>query len=248
VIFVKFIADLHVHTVASGHAYSTVLEIAQATAAKNELKMIALTDHGTKMPGGPHSYHFANLVAIPERVSGIRILKGIEANLIDLKGTLDLEKQYLERLDVVAAGLHAFCCPVGSSKDNTTMIVNAIKSGSVDIIVHPGNPEFLIDEAAVVEAATKFDVALEINNCSLTAARLGSEAHCHHIIQLAKVAKTKLIVGSDSHFAETVGDFGAAAEILVDHGIPEEQVLNTSIERLLSHLNRRKNRNHPVTF
>jgi putative hydrolase len=65
---------------------------------------------------------------------------------------------------------------------------------------------------------------------------------------LAKLYGTKLVVGSDSHFADTVADFGAANEVLQAHGIPEEQVLNTSVQRIIDHLNRRSNRTHKVVF
>ncbi|MDU2063573.1 MAG: PHP domain-containing protein [Sporomusaceae bacterium] len=244
----KFIADLHVHTISSGHAYSTVLEIAQAASKKEGLEMIALTDHGPSMPGAPCAYHFSNQVAIPNRVHGVRILKGIEANIMNRDGGLDLDDDRLAKLDVVAAGLHTFCAPYGSMDENTMMLINAMKNRFVDIIVHPGNPEYLMDEAIIVQAAAELDVALEINNCSLTAARKGSEPHCHNIVNLAKLYGTKLVVGSDSHFADTVADFGAAQEILSTHGIPAEQVLNTSVERILDHLNRRSNRTHKVVF
>ena len=242
----NFVADLHVHTISSGHAYSTALEVARAAADKKFLQMIALTDHGPSMPGGPHAYHFSNLRAIPDELFGIRILKGIEANVTDRKGTLDLDEGRLAKLDLVAVGLHTLCAPYGSVAENTTLMINAMKNPFVDIVVHPGNPEYLVDEAMIVQAAAQFDVALEVNNCSLTAARQGSEPHCHHIIQLAKRYGVKLIVGSDSHFADTVGDFGAAVELLAIHEIAEEQVLNTSLDRILAHLNRRANRDHIV--
>ena len=78
----QFVADLHVHTVASGHAYSTVKEIVRVAADKG-LLMIALTDHGPGMPGGAHAYHFSNQTALPDSMFGVRILKGIEANVMD---------------------------------------------------------------------------------------------------------------------------------------------------------------------
>jgi len=48
---IKLVADLHVHTISSGHAYSTVAEIIEAAAQKG-LEAVALTDHGPAMPGG----------------------------------------------------------------------------------------------------------------------------------------------------------------------------------------------------
>jgi putative hydrolase len=237
----QFVADLHVHTIASGHAYSTVLEIARVAADK-KLAMIALTDHGPSMPGAPHAYHFSNQLAIPEEIFGVRVLKGIEANVIDREGGLDLDEYRLSKLDIVLAGLHTFCAPYGTPAENTAMLVNAMKSPWVDVVVHPGNPEYLIDEEAVVRAAAEYGVALEINNSSLTVVRQGSRPHCDNIACLAKEYGCKIMVGSDSHFAFSVGDFGAAADLIEKHGIPAEQVLNTSVDLIRKHLERRTNR------
>lgn len=236
----QFVADLHVHTVASGHAYSTVKEIAGVAADKG-LAMIALTDHGPCMPGGAHAYHFSNQVAIPDYLCGVRVLKGIEANAMDRHGKLDLDDHRLSKLDMVAVGLHTVCSPYGTVKENTEMMLAAMQNPFVDVIVHPGNPEYLINEAVVVKEAARCGVALEVNNSSLTVSRKGSLPHCDNIVSLAREFGTKLIVGSDSHYCESVGEFAMAAELLAKNDIPEEQVINTSIERILSHLNRRSN-------
>ena len=181
----QFVADLHVHTVASGHAYSTVAEIARVAADKG-LALIALTDHGPAMPGGPHAYHFSNQTAIPDVLFGLRVLKGIEANVMDRRGRLDLDEFRLSKLDIVAVGLHSVCSPYGSKKENTTMMVEAMQNPFVDIVVHPGNPEYLVDEETIVKAAARYDVALEVNNSSLTVSRKGSLPHCDNIVSLAK--------------------------------------------------------------
>ena len=236
----QFVADLHVHTVASGHAYSTVKEIARVASDKG-LAMIALTDHGPGMPGGAHAYHFSNQSAVPDTLFGVRVLKGIEANVMDRFGKLDLDEIRLAKLDIVAVGLHTVCAPYGTIIENTAMLCSAMQNPFVDVIVHPGNPEYLIDEEAVVKEATRCGIALEVNNSSLTVSRKGSLPYCDKIVGLAREFGTKLIVGSDSHFCETVGEFSVAADLLAKNGIPDEQVINTSIERVLNHLNRRTN-------
>lgn len=233
----QLIADLHVHSIASGHAYSTLTENVRA-AAERGLALVALTDHGPKMPGGPHDYYFGNLRVIPDSLFGVRVLKGIEANIMDREGTLDLADQRLANLDIVLAGLHTYCAPYGSVEENTRMLVNAMKQPRVDAIVHPGNPEYPVDFAAVVQAAVEYDVALEINNSSLTVSRKGSLPFCDAIAALAKQYGAKVMVGSDSHFAVHVGDFGAAVALLAKNGIAPGQVLNTSLERLGAHLSR----------
>lgn len=233
----EFVADLHTHTIASGHAYSTIMENARAAAEKG-LALIAATDHGPKMPGGPHSYFFGNLKVIPDVLFGVRVLKGVEANIMDREGTLDLETERLAKLDIVLAGLHTICSPYGSVAENTQMMINAMKNTQVDAIVHPGNPEFPVDFETIVQAAVEYDVALEINNSSLTVSRLGSLPFCDEVAALAKRHGAKVLLGTDSHFAAYVGDFGAAAELLAKNGIGPEQVLNTSLSRLHAHLTR----------
>lgn len=237
----KFVADLHIHTISSGHAYSTVMEIARAAADKG-LEMIAITDHGPAMPGAPHAYHFGNLRILPNELFGVEILKGVEANVIDRAGHLDLEDDRLAPLDIVLAGLHHVCSPNGCVAENTEMMINAIKNPWVDVIVHPGNPEYLIDAEAVVQAAVQYDVALEINNSSLKLSRVGSRPYCEKILGLAKQYGAKIIVGTDSHFSLAVGDFSQAIELLEKYDIASSAVINTSIAGIRNHLERRSNR------
>lgn len=237
----KIVADLHIHTISSGHAYSTVMENARA-AADRGLEMIAITDHGPAMPGGPHAYHFGNLKVLPDELYGVQILKGVEANIIDRAGNLDLPKSRLEPLDIILAGFHNICTPSGSVEENTEMMINAIKNPWVDVIVHPGNPEFLIDAEAVVKAAVQYDVAIELNNSSLKLSRVGSKPHCEEILCLCKQYGAKIMVGTDSHFASAIGDFSPAIELLQKHDIPPSEVVNTSVAAIRKHLGRRSNR------
>ena len=237
----KIIADLHIHTISSGHAYSTVMENARA-AADRGLEMIAITDHGPAMPGGPHAYHFGNQKVIPNELFGVRVLKGVEANIIDRDGNLDLPAERLAALDIVLAGLHTVCTPNGSIEENTQMLINGIKNPWVDVIVHPGNPEFLLDAEAVVKAAVQYDVALELNNSSLKVSRIGSLPYCENILSLCKQYGAKIMVGTDSHFALSIGDFTEALVLLEKYDIPASAVVNTSLEAIHSHLQRRSKR------
>jgi len=235
VIPLKLEVDTHCHTVASGHAYSTVVENARAAHAKG-LKMIAITDHGPSMPGGPHAYHFGNLKVLPREIDGVLILRGIEANILDCDGTLDLPEKYLESLDIVLAGFHTHCYPGGTVEENTRAAINAMKNPYVDVLVHPGNPEFPIDIDKVVEAAVELGVHIEINNSSLTVSRRGSEKNCLLIAKKAAKLGAKIAVGSDAHICFDVGSFEKALKLIEEVGIPEENILNTSAEKVLSYL------------
>ena len=85
----KFVADMHTHTLASDHAYSTISENA-ASAAKAGLSYLGMTDHCVNMEDALHIWHFCNMGVIPHFLSGVRIIKGVEADLTGYNGELDL--------------------------------------------------------------------------------------------------------------------------------------------------------------
>ncbi|UNC90786.1 phosphatase [Candidatus Contubernalis alkaliaceticus] len=231
----RLVADLHTHSIASGHAYSTINEIAEAAARKG-LSMVAITDHGPAMPGGPHAYYFGNLHVLPEEICGIEVLKGIEANIIDHQGNIDLSAEYLKKLDIVLAGFHAICYPGGSKEQNTRAMIKVMENPQVDIIVHPGNPNYPIDEYQVVEAAIKHNTMIEINNSSLTVSRKGSCENCQRIAQVAKEMGAKIVIGSDAHTSCHVGNFSTSLEMIMEAGFTEEKVLNSSLDKIKEYL------------
>jgi len=241
----KIEADLHVHTVASGHAYSTVEEITKE-ASKKGLKLIALTDHGPALPGGAHPYHFWNLRIMPPELNGVRILKGVEANITNAHAELDLDEEYLCALELVHAGFHPRCGYENSSvAKNTATLIKAMDNPFVDFIVHPGNAKFPIDPEALVSAALDKGIALEVNNSSFlpTSSRQAALDFDLQIIDLAKEKGVPIILSSDAHIYTQVGEVDKAAELVAKAGINSGQILNTSVERIFEYLvERRKKR------
>ncbi len=232
----ELIADMHTHTIASGHAYSTVNELAEAAARKG-LKAIALTDHGPAMPGGPHLYHFGAIRFIPREIAGVRILCGTEANILNEHGDIDLPDRYQERLDFVMTGLHEGCGFDGQGIErNTEAVINAMSNPRIHAISHPGNPLFPLDYEKIVKAALDTGTALEINNASLGISREGSRPNCEKLVGLIARYGASLVVGSDAHIAQGVGVFDDALLLLAKAGITETQVVNSSMARLLSFL------------
>jgi putative hydrolase len=232
----RIIADLHTHTVASGHAYSTINELAQAAAALG-LRGLALTDHGPALPGGPHRYHFCAMRFIPRAIAGVRIFRGIEANILNQRGELDLEDEVLAELDFVLAGLHEACGFCGRGSDlNTQAVLAAMDNPLVKCISHPGNPVFPLHYEEIVKAAVRTGTALEINNSSLGVSRKGSSGNCQEIVRLCAQFGARILVGSDAHIAQGVGVFDDALQLIAQAGIAEEQVMNASWERLLTFL------------
>jgi len=232
----KIIADMHTHTIASGHAYSTLNELA-AEAARKGLLAMAITDHGPALPGGPHTYHFGAMRFFPESICGVRIFRGIEANILDSHGTLDLPEPYLRKLDFVMVGLHEGCGFDGEEIGrNTEAVVNAMENPLVKAISHPGNPLFPLDYEAVVKAAHRTGTALEVNNTSFSISRKGSAPNCEKLAQLIARHGAPLVIGSDAHIAQMVGVFDDAVAVVEEAGIPASQVMNSSKEGLLQFL------------
>jgi len=234
----KFYVDTHCHTISSGHAYSTITEIAEAASEKG-LKIIAMTDHGPAMPGGPHPFHIGNQVVIPDYIKGVRILKGVEANILDFQGTLDLPERRLSKLDIVIASLHDVCIAPGSVEENTAALIAAMKNPYVDIIAHPGNPYYPIDIERFVECAIETGTLIEINNSSFIGSRKGSEVNCRRIAALAKEKGAMLAAGSDCHISFDVGKFNKVEEIFEELSVPEELVINTDPRKLIDYLNKK---------
>ncbi|GAB6100146.1 phosphatase [Halanaerocella petrolearia] len=235
----KLVADLHTHTIASGHAYCTIQELA-AKAEEKGIKMIGMTDHGPIMPGGAHPYHFANLKVLPDKINEIRVLKGIEANVTDIHGTLDLAAKELAKLDIVLVGFHndAGYNP-RSKEENTETMLNAICNPLVDIVVHPGNPAYEVEIGEIVATARENDTLLEINNSSYHS-RPGSKEYCIKIADKAKEAGVKVVLGTDTHYADQIGEFPKAIEIIKKAGLEEEDILNTSLERVREFVREKK--------
>jgi putative hydrolase len=231
----KIIADMHTHTLASGHAYSTLNELA-LEAARKGLLAIAMTDHGPSLPGGPHPFHFGALRFIPRYLHGVRIFTGIEANILDARGTIDLPTNH-SHIEFIMAGFHEDCGFAGAGeKANTSALLAVMKNPQVKAISHPGNPAFPIDMKEIVRAATATGTALEINDSSFHHSRTGSKPYCEKLASLAAEAGAPIIVGSDAHIAQGVGCFCHALEVIQHAGISADQIVNTSLERLLSFL------------
>ena len=230
--------DLHMHTVASTHAYSTLSDyIAQAK--QKGIKLFAITDHGPDMEDAPHHWHFINMRIWPRVVDGVGILRGIEANIKNVDGEIDCSGKMFDSLDLIIAGFHE---PVFAPQDKAThteAMIAAMASGHVHMISHPGNPKFPVDIPAIAAAAAKYHVALEINNSSFVHSRKGSEANCREVAAAVRDAGGMVALGSDSHTAFTLGDFSECLNILNDVGFPEARILNVTPRRMLDFLESR---------
>lgn len=229
----KAIVDLHTHTISSGHAFSTLRENVQG-AKDNGLKIVGLSDHAVTMPGTAHPFYFHNMRVIKDEIDGIRVLKGIEANVIDYDGNVDVEEDVIEILDYMIASLHGPCIKAGTMEENTRALIKAMDVPKVKVIGHPDDSRFPIDYEKLVLAAKEKNVAIEMNNSSLSpkSFRMNAVENYKVLLKLCKDHGVKIMLGSDAHIYYDVGRFDNCYKLLEEMDFPKDLVWNFSEEVL----------------
>lgn len=240
--------DLHTHTVYSRkHAFGTIEENVMFAREKG-ITTLGITDHG---PG--HIFYGIKREHVPlmrdeisllnEKYDDIEILLGVEANIINKNGVLDVRPEEFPEYDYVIAGYHYGIIgrnPVGSMfnhgqnmlanktkldspaliRKNTNQVVNALRKNDIKILTHPGDkaPVDLL-EIAVVCATT--DTLVEINtwHSSLSAEDLNTMA----------LADCKFILSSDAHSPDRIGDFASGIRLAKESGIDMKRIVNLTI-------------------
>lgn len=239
----KIEIDTHTHTLASGHAYNTIQEMASA-AAKKGLKGLAITDHAVRMPGTCHIFYFQNLRVVPRQMCGIELLMGAELNILNEEGEVDLAQELLEELDIAVASMHFSPCYQGERTREmvTKAYVNAMQNPYVDIIGHPDDGRFPVDMETLVREAKKTGTLLEVNNSSLSpeSFRMNTKENCRDMLWECRKQETMVVLGSDSHVDADIANCQYAAQVLEEVNFPEELIANTSLEKLKSCLKHRK--------
>lgn len=231
------VMDLHTHTIASGHAYSTLYEMAHAASEKKQ-ELFGSTDHGPRAEGAPNELFFLNFKVIPSELFGIRLLMGCELNILDDKGSVDLELWQLKRMDYAIASIHAGYYTGGTVAQNTSAVIGAMKNPYVKIIGHPDDGRFPIDPDTVVAAAKEHHVLLEVNNASLNprSVRQGARENYEKILERCVHYGAPILIGSDAHIAADVANHADARALLEELRFPEELIINTSVDKLIPYI------------
>ena len=235
----EFVADLHTHTVASGHAYSTLLENA-AYAAKAHLLVLGITDHGPAMANTTDKNYFFNVKVWPRELFGVHILRGAEVNVLDADGAIDLAEPVLAGLDYVIVSLHqSVFKPWQDEGINTNALINALDHPKVCVIGHPDDSRFPVDYDRLAKAAKSRNKALELNESSLTETtfRKDGEKNAAAMLESCKRESACVMVNSDSHIALSIGFFNRAKYLLERCRFPASLVVNSSAVKLSNFFN-----------
>jgi putative hydrolase len=230
--------DLHLHTIASGHAHSTVNEYINQ-AKLNGMKIIGFAEHGPLMGNSPISEIYFNcLDRLPRTINGIKILRGIEANILNKKGKIDIADKIIEnKLDYVIAGFHKETSYKNRNfKNNTEAMINCIKSGKINIISHLHKMEdFKFDLKKISQAACEHNVLLEINLHYITERKLKPDTieNIKKMVNVARKYKKKIIVNSDAHNIWEMGDDSGLKKIMKEIGLTNDMIINNYPKELM---------------
>ncbi len=237
----KDVLDMHTHTLASGHAFNTIREMTRAAGSKG-LELLGITEHAPLMPGSCHEFYFSNLKILDRSAYDVPVLFGVELNILDKEGHIDLAERHLQELDYGIASLHPPCIPFMSEADTTSAVISAMQNPYVQIIGHPDDSRFPLNYDELVAAAAEYDVMLEINNSSLapTGFRVGARENYFRMLEYCKKYKCPVILSSDAHVDTLVGEHGYAVSVLAECDFPQDLVINTSTDRFFTMLQRAK--------
>ncbi|MDO4807427.1 MAG: phosphatase [Coriobacteriales bacterium] len=270
-----FGCDVHTHTIFSRHAYSTIGECVTAAKAAG-LELLGSTDHYSSMllpdPCDTQQYlrvyqHFINFGVWPRVWDGVCVMRGAEADIVDLDGHLfgwdvplregitgrkfavehTLKDRVFRGLDYVIASIHNEDFTKGATLAQTTnMYVRALEDPKVIAIGHPGRAgvPFCVDEVLLV--AKELGKLIEINEHSF-ARRYKKERRefCQRIAERCAELGVMISVATDAHIACDVGRFDAVAALLEHIHFPTELIATRNKETFLNVLDRAVNGDTP---
>lgn len=228
--------DFHSHTFFSQCGLHSHVEM--LTRAR-ELGMagLAITDHGPVL-GGRIPFTFFDRMIDP--VPGIRLLKGIEANLDGLEGSIDVSKNRLQYLDIVLLGLHCNTPSQLGADAYTALLIEVMDANPcVDMITHPADGAFPLRFDVLARAAAGRGVVLELNNSKLRLSRIDAEP-VHRLVRACKAEGCRMAVSSDAHAINEVGLDGHARRLLECERFPSELIVNETAERAFAFIEERR--------
>lgn len=219
-------ADLHTHTCASGHGTSDRITDLAKEAARRHMETLGISDHGPATAGSAGLSYFRSLFLCERKRFGIKLLYGAEANILDGDGHLDIPDDILGALDFCIVSMHRPIYVSGSAAENTKAYVRAMRHPNVKIIGHCDDSRFPVDYRELLQAALVMGVAPELNNVSLLpdSYRRDCRANAAVMLRTCEALSCPVILSSDSHGREHVGDVAEAEKLLRKLDFPKQLV------------------------
>ena len=180
-----YLSDMHTHSIASGHGTEcTITNMARAAAEKG-LRLLGITDHGPGTLAAGTSSYFRSLTYSPKKHFGVDLLYGIELNILDRNGSVDLDQELLCKLDYAIASMHTWNYRPGTRDENTEAFVNVMKNPCVKILGHSDNTHYPVNYDVLARTARETGTIFEINEASLApyGYRGDTRENCYEILR-----------------------------------------------------------------
>ncbi|MBL8077845.1 MAG: DNA polymerase/3'-5' exonuclease PolX [Anaerolineales bacterium] len=235
-------SNLHMHSTYSDGKLS-MMDMAKA-AIKRGLKVIVFSDHSVSLGVAnglsfeDHKKQAAEIKKIQKQLGDeILVLHSSEVE-IKADGSLDYPDDFLASLDIVVASLHS---SLRQPREKITeRLLNAVNNPHVDIIGHPTGREIPdregadLDMEAVLQAAAKSGVAMEINASPY---RLDlDDMHARR----AKELGVLISINTDAHSEADYDMLHYGVAIARRAGLTKDDVINTwSADKLVKWLKKR---------
>lgn len=215
--------DLHTHTCASGHGTQDTITDLAREASLRRIELLGISDHGPASPGSAGLSYFRSLFLCERRRFGIKLLYGAEANILDKDGALDIPDDCLKTLDYCIVSMHRPIYASGSAAENTQAYIRAMRHPKVKIIGHCDDSRFPVDYGQLVRAALSQGVVPELNNVSLLpdSYRRDCRKNATSLLQTCASLSCPVLLSSDSHGREHIGDVAAALMLVRETDFPE---------------------------
>lgn len=251
----KYYGDYHIHTRFSD-CRNTVEGVVK-TAIERGLKEVAITDHGYAnkyklLSLSPEAFDREKTEVEKTRIKypKIKILHGIEADIIDFNGTVDMTPEQMDKLDIFLCGFHRFVNSTGKEdyknfvfyngfvakvskptpeiiEKNTQAFVSAIKNYPIDVLTHVGHLA-AVDVGNVAKTAAEYNTFMELNVKHINLIEENIDA--------LLASGCTFIVDSDSHSYATIGEFGEIDKLITKYSIPVERIANYGKRPLFTRL------------
>lgn len=226
---IPILSDIHTHSLASGHgSRETITDMARAAAAAS-LDILGISDHGPATPGSGSSSYFRNLRLADRRRFGVAILYGVELNILNKDGDVDLDDELIATLDYALISMHPDTFRSGSTASNTQAFIGAMRHPGVRFLGHPDDGRFPVDYERLLSAAKEHHVFPELNNSSLMpqAFRKDGLRNSIEILTICKNLRLPVLLSSDSHGASHIGDMRYIFPLLEQCDFPAELIINS---------------------
>ncbi|HUF34380.1 MAG TPA: DNA polymerase/3'-5' exonuclease PolX [Gemmatimonadales bacterium] len=233
---------LHCHTTYSDGSNS-VEELALACRSAG-YRYVGITDHSQTaayaggLTPGDLERQADEIDAVNARLEGIRVLKGVEADILQ-DGRVDYEPRVLERLDFVIASVHSRFNM--AEREMTARILAAMDNPYLTIIGHPTGRLLLsrdpygVDLDAVIEKAAATGVALEVN---ADPHRLDLD---WRVLRRARKGGAAISIGADAHSTAGIRNVDFGVSMARKGWLGADDVLNARpLEEFLAHAARRR--------